>query len=116
MRIVHITYGFGLGGIETMLHNIANEQVKLGHEIHIIVINDIVNDELKSTLASEIHFHCLKRKVGSKNPFFIVFLNHLLLGIHPDVIHLHYSSIARYILLDRLKKDYVLLSMMFAIN
>ena len=60
MKIVHITYGFGLGGIETMLHNIANEQVKLGHEIHIIVINDIVNDELKSTLASEIHFLMLK--------------------------------------------------------
>lgn len=104
MKIVHITYGFGLGGIETMLHNIANEQVKLGHEIHIIVINDIVNDELKSTLASEIHFHCLKRKVGSKNPFFIFSLNTLLFNIHPDVIHLHYSSIARYIFLGHLKK------------
>ena len=104
MKIVHITYGFGLGGIETMLHNIANEQVKLGHEIHIIVINDIVNDELKSTLASEIHFHCLKRKVGSKNPFFIFSLNTLLFNIHPDVIHLHYSSIARYIFLGYLKK------------
>ena len=104
MKIVHITYGFGLGGIETMLHNIANEQVKLGHEIHIIVINDIVNDELKSTLASEIHFHCLKRKVGSKNPFFIFSLNTLLFNIHPDVVHLHYSSIARYMLLGHLKK------------
>ena len=43
MNIVHITFGFGLGGIETMLHNIANEQVQLGHVIHIVVINDIVN-------------------------------------------------------------------------
>lgn len=39
MKIVHITFGFGLGGIETMLHNIANEQVKLGHDIYIVVIN-----------------------------------------------------------------------------
>lgn len=103
MKIVHITYGFGLGGIETMLHNIANEQVKLGHEIHIIVINDIVNDELKSTLASEIHFHLSKRKVGSKNPFFILRLNWLLYQLHPNVIHIHYSSIASYVLLHSLK-------------
>lgn len=68
MKIVHVTFGFGLGGIETMLHNIANEQVKNGHEILIVVVNDIVNKELKKTLNPKIHFHCLKRKVGSKNP------------------------------------------------
>ena len=104
MNVIHITFGFGLGGIETMLHNIANEQVKLGHDIYIVVINDIVNEELKNTLDPRIHFHCLKRKVGSKNPFFIFSLNTLLFNIHPDVIHLHYSSIARYMLLGHLKK------------
>lgn len=66
MKIVHITFGFGLGGIETMLHNIANEQVKLGHEIHIVVINDIVNGELKNTLDPRIHFHCLKVRIFYK--------------------------------------------------
>lgn len=103
MNIIHITFGFGLGGIETMLHNIANEQVKLGHEIHIVVINDIVNQELKNTLNPKIHFHCLMRKVGSKNPLFIFRLNWLLYQLHPNVIHLHYSSIASYILLRCLK-------------
>lgn len=103
MKVIHVTYGFGLGGIETMLHNIANEQVKLGHEIHIVVINDIVNEELKGTLDARIMFHCLKRKVGSKNPSFIITLNSLLYNLNPDVIHLHYSSIARYILLNILK-------------
>lgn len=104
MNIIHITFGFGLGGIETMLHNIANEQVKLGHEVHIVVINDIVNEELKHTLDNRVKFHCLNRKVGSKNPLFIISLNVLLIANHPDVIHLHYSSIARYILLGGLKK------------
>lgn len=103
MRIVHITFGFGLGGIETMLHNIANEQVKLGHDIHIVVINDIVNKELKTTLDSRIHFHCLKRKVGSKNPFVVFTLNYLLYKIKPDVVHLHYASIAKYIFLKNLR-------------
>lgn len=103
MKIVHVTFGFGLGGIETMLHNIANEQVKFGHEIHIVIINNIVNTELKNTLNPMIHFHCLRRKVGSKNPLFILRLNWLLCQLHPDVIHLHYSSIASYILLRSLK-------------
>lgn len=103
MKIVHITFGFGLGGIETMLHNIANEQVKLGHDIYIVVINDIVNEELKNTLDTRINFHCLGRKVGSKNPLLILRLNWLLCQLHPNVIHLHYSSIAPYILLPSLK-------------
>ena len=78
MKIIHITYGFGLGGIETMLHNIANEQVALGEKIFIIVINDIVNDELKETLNPQIKFICLKRKVSSKSILPFIKLNYLL--------------------------------------
>lgn len=102
MKIIHITYGFGLGGIETMLHNIANEQVALGEKIFIIVINDIVNDELKETLNPQIKFICLKRKVFSKSIMPFVKLNYLLYKIKPDVIHLHYSSISRLILIPSL--------------
>ena len=36
MTIIHITYAFGLGGIETMLRNIANEQARFGYNIHLI--------------------------------------------------------------------------------
>lgn len=103
MNIVHITFGFGLGGIETMLHNIANEQVKLGNDIQIIVINDILNEELITTLDARIKIYCLRRKIGSKNPFYIFRLNKLLLKLHPDVIHSHFSSIARYIMFNSLK-------------
>ena len=45
MKILHVTYGFQLGGIETMLRNIANEQAGLGHDVSIMVINDIVIGE-----------------------------------------------------------------------
>lgn len=50
MVIIHITYAFGLGGIETMLRNIANEQARFGYNIHLIVINNNVNDELRTSL------------------------------------------------------------------
>ena len=60
MTIIHITYAFGLGGIETMLRNIANEQARFGYNIHLIVINNNVNDELRTSLNEKIKFYCLE--------------------------------------------------------
>lgn len=57
MTIIHITYAFGLGGIETMLRNIANEQARFGYNIHLIVINNNVNDELRTSLNEKIKFY-----------------------------------------------------------
>ncbi len=98
MKIFHITYGLLLGGIETMLVNIANEQHRCGHDIHVVVINDLVDCELRSRFDPCIKLHLMGRKVGSKNPLFVGRLNLLLLKNAPDVIHLHYATISRYIL------------------
>ena len=87
-----------------MLRNIVNEQVTLGHEIHLIVINDNLNKELHDSLHQHIVFHNMGRKEGSKNPLPFLQLNLLLRWIHPDVIHLHYSSIARFIFIPSLKE------------
>lgn len=103
MKIVHITYGFGLGGIETMLRNIANAQAEAGHEIYIVVINRIINKELRESLSRQIRFYCIGRKPGSKNPWPYVRLNLLLANIAANVIHLHYSSISRFVWLHGLK-------------
>lgn len=102
MKIMHITYGFGLGGIETMLHNIANEQATLGEKIYIIVINNIINNELRNSLDHRIKFICLQRNVSSKNILPLIKLNYLLYKINPDIIHLHYSSIIRLIVIKSL--------------
>ena len=103
MRIVHITYAFGLGGIETMLRNIANEQAGAGHEVYVIVINNSVNGELRDSLDKRIVFRCIGRRPGSKTPLPYIRLNILLRSIGADVIHLHYSSIARFVWLPTLK-------------
>lgn len=105
MKVVHIIYSLGLGGIETMLRNIVNKQVNVvEHEIHLIVINNLVNKELFNSLDKRIHVHCIGRHIGSKNPVPYIRLNIMLRKIEPDVIHLHYSSIARFIFLPSLKK------------
>ena len=87
-----------------MLRNIANEQAKLGHSIYIIVINNYINDELRTSLNESIKFYCLKREKGSKNPIPYIRLNLLLRKISADIIHLHYSSIAKFIFLPSLKR------------
>lgn len=97
MKILHVTYGFQLGGIETMLRNIANEQAGLGHDVSILVINNAVNDELREKLDKKIRFTCLKRKVGSKSIISVFKFNKIIRRINPDIIHLHYASIIRFL-------------------
>lgn len=106
MIISHVTYGFGMGGIETMLVNIANYQSLEGNEVHIVVLNDIVEPTLVSSLEPSVRIHLLGRPQGSHNPLYVVRLNKCLLRIHPDVVHLHIPSLSRYILLPSLRQRF----------
>lgn len=93
-----------MGGIETMLVNIANIQAEFGHDIHIVVINNIVEQSLVARFDSKISVHYINREKGSRNPLPVLRLNSTLLKIVPDVIHLHFASISRYILFPSLRK------------
>lgn len=97
MKILHITYSMGYGGIETMLINIVNEQIKENHEIHVLTINDIVDTKLVKRLDPRVKFHCIKRKVKSKNILDILKLNNYIRKYNPDIIHTHTSTIIKYI-------------------
>lgn len=55
MKNAHITYAFGLGGIETMLRNIVKEQAKYDHEIRQRVINNIVLVEFPGSLKQKYY-------------------------------------------------------------
>lgn len=92
MKVVHIHWGLNFGGIETMLVNIANAQVKLGADVYLIIVNDLKEQSLINALDKRVHFICLNRKVGSKNPLFILKLRRLLKKIGPDAIHLQHSE------------------------
>lgn len=97
MTIAHVTYGLGMGGIESILVNISHFQAQQGHEVHIVVINDIVDASLAAMLDPAVRLHLLGRKEGSKNPWHVIKLNSCLRRINPDVIHLHIASISKYI-------------------
>ena len=93
-----------MGGIETMLVNITRCQAAEGHEVHLIVLNDIVDPSLLASLSPAVNLRLIGRPRGSRNPLHLLKLNDALRRINPDVVHLHYSSLSRYIVLPSMKK------------
>lgn len=89
MKIAHIHWSLGTGGIETMLPDIANEQAKT-NEVALIIINDWVEPSILAKVNQErVKVVSLNRHEGSKNPWPIIKLNLFLMKFRPDVIHTH---------------------------
>lgn len=91
MKIAHILWDFEIGGIQTMLVDIANEQVKT-EQVCVVLINDCYNPALLAKLDGRIFIKKIGRMPGSKNPLPILKLNAFLLWWDPDVIHCHDHS------------------------
>lgn len=104
MNILHILYGLDMGGIQTMLIQIANEEKRLGHEISIMVINNMIDQDLIKKVSNNIKLYKINRKPKSKNPIDLLRINYLIYKINPDVIHLHQDSIINLILSHKFKK------------
>jgi len=88
MRIVHLTWMLKVGGIQTMLVDIANEQVK-DHQVVIVVVNNIIDEHLVTKLDKRIRLIRIGRNPGSRSILPIIMLNIFLRRFHPDIIHCH---------------------------
>ena len=97
MKVIHIFWGLTYGGIETMLVNIVNEQVKLNLEVSLMVINNSVELELQNRIRKEVHLIKIDRKRGTYCLSFIKRINEALVTLKPDIIHLHRSEIRDFI-------------------
>ena len=104
MKIVHVVFGLGIGGIETMLVNIVNEQVLQGHDITILCINDKVDQNLRESIDRRVKFCCVARPIGSKNPYYILKFNYKLYRLKAHIIHVHSPSIAKIMFMAPLVK------------
>ncbi len=97
MKIVHCIFSLNTGGAETMLIDILNEQVKT-EDVALIIINESFNPSFFKLLDKRVSLYLLHRKQNSKSPCPIIKLNTLLFHLHPDVIHLHNSSLPAILL------------------
>jgi len=89
MKILHIIFAFPTGGTETMLVDIMNLQVAKGHDVGLMIINNLVDEKLISTIDRRVNIFRWNRKPGSGKLLLALRLNSQVRAIHPDIIHLH---------------------------
>lgn len=89
MKIVHLLFNLRYGGTETLLIDIVNNQVSLGHDVSLILINDIHEQTLLEKISGDVKIKFLNRHEGSKNPLWIWRLNRAILSEKPDIVHAH---------------------------
>ena len=104
MKIAHIHWSLGTGGIETMLPDIVNEQAKT-NDVALVIINDWVEPSILAKVdQSIVKVVLLNRHEGSKNPMSIVKLNLFLMKFRPDIIHCHAYNQVRLIFYSKGKR------------
>ena len=95
MKIVHVLLSLKGGGIQNFLLSLAPEQVRMGHEV-IVVLTD--EDDSSYSIKNrayiesfEIPVYNLKRKIGNKVSFFKTWfaLRKLLKKLNPDIVNSH---------------------------
>lgn len=96
MKTTHILWSLGTGGIETMLVDIINEQVKT-IDVSLIIINDLIDDGIYHGISKKCKVFRCSRKIGSKNPLPILKLNYYLYQLRPEVIHVHLPGLAKIV-------------------
>ncbi len=104
IKVAHIVWSLTYGGIETMLVNIANSQVKAGAEVHVVLINNLFDQDLIDKFSKQVTIHNLHRARGSYSPLFVFKLNALLLKLSPDAIHMHTSCFIKALCFKRLRR------------
>lgn len=92
MKIAHMLWSFSTGGIETMLVDIVNEQVK-NVEVAIFIINKKYDKSLLAKFNKNVEIYLINRNEAGKNPWPIIRMNYLLYKYKPDIIHIHSNRI-----------------------
>lgn len=88
MKILHYVSSLNNGGIETMLVNLANLQVKQ-HDVGIMVFTNNVLESLVQRLDPRIQLIVIGKPVGSKNIYYLFKAGFTYLKFKPEVFHFH---------------------------
>ncbi|MCL1938098.1 MAG: glycosyltransferase [Candidatus Azobacteroides sp.] len=104
MKIMHILWGLKYGGAETMLVDIVNQQC-FEHEVELIIGNRDIDADLLSQINPQVKIIQINRPPKSKNPFYILKLDCILLFSKADIIHCQMDNIIKYFPLYFLKRN-----------
>ena len=101
MRIAHVVWGMKTGGVETMLVNIINEQVKT-EKVRLYIVNNFIDEFVVEKISPICKVVRLNRQPKKKDYLKILKLNLMLLEFWPNIIHIHSRRISK-ILIGRWK-------------
>ncbi len=96
MRIAHITWSLSTGGIETMMANIINEQVKT-ENVALFIINDEIEPTILNRISKKCKVYKIGRKPSSKSYWKVLMFNLKLKAFHPDIVHIHAKRVYKAI-------------------
>jgi glycosyltransferase involved in cell wall biosynthesis len=88
VKICHIIFSFTIGGSETMLVDIVNEQVTT-ELVTLVIVNNLIDENIVNQINTKVHVLKINRKPSSKNPIPILKINYYLFRSKPDIIHFH---------------------------
>lgn len=92
MKIVHVIFSMNTGGAELMLVDIMNRQVRRGHDVHLLIINNQYTPSIIESVDPKVKVHYIGRPEGSRNPWWILKYNLKLRYLKADVIHFHHDG------------------------
>lgn len=93
MKVLHFIWGFGNGGAENLVVDLANEQAGR-HEVMILVANEGINPAVEERVSPSVRILGLDRPEGGRNPFFLMRLAWEIARFSPNVIHAHAHNAA----------------------
>ena len=104
MTIIHAIFSFNVGGAETMLVDIINQQCKEA-SVSLIVVNEKINIDLLNTIDKRVNVYLINRKESNKIQLLSAFLkiNQIINRINPDVIHCHENKLFPFFITQRKK-------------
>lgn len=98
MKILHYNYSLAIGGIETMLVNIANVQAAEGHDVYIVVLWNKYDQSLLDRLDKRIHLVLINKPSDSRNIYYYFKANYYLTKINADIYHIHSARLVETII------------------
>jgi glycosyltransferase involved in cell wall biosynthesis len=100
MHILHINFSITVGGIDTMLVDILNEQIKTT-KTTLVIINDKIEESVLANLNPKVSVIKIRRKEGAKDILKILKLNFIIFKLKPSIIHCHNSNVVNFLALKK---------------
>ncbi|MCH5221481.1 MAG: glycosyltransferase [Muribaculaceae bacterium] len=101
LKILHCVYSMTIGGLETMLVDIVNGQVAAGHDVSVLIINDIIDDALVAKINPCVKIIAMRRRQGDRPLLLMAKLNLMILRQGYDIVHIHNHKLCRLIQVRR---------------